>query len=143
MEPPLSTYYRKSLNQSHALSTNSSNKPIFHTTAPFDDSILKRVEEGMFFDPLHPLAKMQKQTLPNSSQIWKIWKITQIPYVMSCVIWYQSLFGVFIIVGTHTDACQYFFFTFLLFLSMSQHGILMGLSNVKVRIPFKRVNIAI
>ena len=142
MEPPLSTYYRKSLNQSYALSTNSSNKPIFHTTAPFDDSILKRVEEGMFFDPLHPLAKMQNQTMPNSSQIWKIWKITQISCHGLCdlvSVTFRRLYN-------RWNPYRYLpilFFTFLLFPSMSQHGILMGLSNVKVRIPFKRVNIAI
>ena len=51
---------------------------------------------------------------------------TTTTYVMRCAIWYQSLFGVWMIIRTHA------FSTFMPFLPVciSQHGVLTGLSNV-------------
>ena len=54
-------------------------------------------------------------------------------YVMRCAIWYQSLFGVCMIVRTHANGILTLFSTFMSFLSvcMSYHGVLTGLSNFK------------
>ena len=41
-------------------------------------------------------------------------------YVMRCVIWYQSLFGIFMIVRTHTNACQRFFYLSLVSISLCE-----------------------
>lgn len=62
---------------------------------------------------LEQICKLIEQ---NMNPLIPIYKIMHLPFVMRCVIWYQSLFGVCIIVWTHTNA-SCFFFTFLLFLS--------------------------
>ena len=50
-------------------------------------------------------------------------------YVMRCAIWYQSLFGVCMVVRMHTNA---FFYLNVVFIRLHElDGILTGLSNVK------------